>query len=1509
MTYDDAWVAAEEEKRAWLVQNGLYRTEDEHSSCGVGLVVAISGSPSRRVVQLGIEALKAVWHRGAVDADGKTGDGAGIHVQIPVPFFYDQVRRTGHEPDTGKLIAVGQVFLPRTDFGAQERCRTIVESEVLRMGHYIYGWRHVPVETSVLGDKANATRPEIEQILIRCDKAIDDEQFERELYIIRRRIEKAAAAAAIQGLYLCSLSCRSIIYKGMMLAAEVSTFYPDLMDDRFESAFAIYHQRYSTNTFPQWWLAQPFRMLAHNGEINTLKGNVNWMRSHEIRMASNNFGDAAEDIKPIIPAGTSDSGALDAVFEVLVRSGRSAPMAKTILVPEAWSKATTDMPQAWADMYSYCNAVMEPWDGPAALAMTDGRWVCGGLDRNGLRPMRYVVTGDGLLVAGSEAGMVPVDETTVREKGALGPGQMIAVDMQDARLYHDREMKDRLSAALPYGVWVEKVVDLNTLLRDVPEAPLFEGANLRRRQIAAGYTLEELEQVLAPMAEDGKEMVASMGDDTPAAVLSSVYRPLSHFFRQNFSQVTNPPIDSLREGRVMSLKTRFGNLKNVLDESSAQTEILVLESPFIANAEFDVMVRQFGEAVAFIDCTFARGGDALRQGLERIRAEAEDAVRSGAAHLVLTDQHQDDGRVPMPMILATSAVHSGLTRKGLRTFCSVNVRSAECIDPHYFAVLIGCGATTVNAYLAQDSIADRVERGLIDGSLIDAIRRYRAAVDAGLLKIMSKMGISVVSSYRGGLNFEAVGLSRAMVAEYFPGMQSRISGIGVSGIQHKLEEVHARGWRGGQDILPIGGFYKARRSGEKHAWEAQTMHMLQTACDRASYDLWKTYAAAMRTNPPIHLRDLLDIKVLGKPVAIEEVESITSIRKRFVTPGMSLGSLSPEAHKTLSIAMNRIGAKSDSGEGGEDPAHFVPEANGDNPSAKIKQVASGRFGVTAEYLNACEELEIKVAQGAKPGEGGQLPGMKVTELIARLRHSTKGVTLISPPPHHDIYSIEDLAQLIYDLKQINPRAKVTVKLVSSSGVGTIAAGVAKAKADIILISGHNGGTGASPATSIKYAGLPWEMGLTEAHQVLAMNNLRERVTLRTDGGLRTGRDVVMAAMMGAEEYGIGTAALIAMGCIMVRQCQSNTCPVGVCTQNDALRAKFTGTADKVVNLITFYAQEVREILASIGARSLDEIIGRADLLTQVSRGAAHLDDLDLNPLLITVDGANRIVYDRTRPRNAVPDTLDAEIVKDGARFFEDGEKMQLSYAVRNTHRTIGTRASSHIVKRFGMNNTLQEDHLTVKLSGSCGQSLGAFAVRGIKLEVMGDANDYVGKGLSGGMIVVRPQMSSPLVASENTIIGNTVLYGATEGHLFAAGRAGERFAVRNSGAKVVIEGCGTNGCEYMTGGVAVILGSIGANFGAGMTGGMAYLHDPDGVAQSFLNPESLVTAPVAHPHWEAELRALIERHARETGSVKAARILDEWEVERRNFVQCCPREMLALIPHPLAELREAVPAE
>ncbi|MEM7056450.1 MAG: glutamate synthase large subunit [Pseudomonadota bacterium] len=1499
------WIDSYTADRDRLAAEGMYLPEEEHASCGVGLVAAIDGEPRREVVEHGITALKAVWHRGAVDADGKTGDGAGIHVQIPVGFFQDQIRRTGHEPGEDELIAVGQVFLPRNDFGAQEVCRTIVESEILRLGYYIYGWRQVPVDISCLGDKANATRPEIEQILVANRRGVDEETFERELYVIRRRIEKAAAAAQVTGLYLCSLSCRSVIYKGMMLAEQVAEFYPDLEDPRFVSAFAIYHQRYSTNTFPQWWLAQPFRMLAHNGEINTLKGNLNWMRSHEIRMASASFGEMAEDIKPIVAQGSSDSAALDSVFEVMVRAGRSAPMAKTMMVPEAWSNSET-MPEAWKAMYEYSNAVMEPWDGPAALAMTDGRWVVAGMDRNGLRPMRYVVTRDGLVIAGSEVGMVPVDETQIDEKGALGPGEMLGIDMAEGRVLRDTEMKDELAAERPFAEWIGKVRDLTQEVDGVREPAGFTGGELRRRQIAAGYTMEEMESILHPMVEDAKEAIGSMGDDTPAAVLSDVYRPLSHFFRQNFSQVTNPPIDSLREHRVMSLKTRFGNLKNVLDQDSSQTEIVTLDSPVVSNGQYEKLVEAFADKAREIHCTFPANSDpgALRTALDRVRRRAEERVREGSGHLILTDEAADADNIGMPMILAVSAVHSWLTQKGLRTFCSLNVRSAECLDPHYFAVLIGCGATTVNAYLAQDAIIDRIDRGLLEMTPEEGVARFKHAIDQGLLKIMSKMGISVISSYRGGCNFEAVGLSRAVVNEFFPGMPSRISGIGVTGIETKLRHVHDKAYQG-DNVLPMGGLYKSRRKGEAHAWEAQLMHMLQGAVTQNSYALWKKYSEGMTARAPIHLRDLLDFKPAGPAIPVDDVESITSIRKRFVTPGMSLGALSPEAHKALNVAMNRIGAKSDSGEGGEDPKHFHPEPNGDNPSAKIKQVASGRFGVTAEYLNHCQELEIKVAQGAKPGEGGQLPGFKVTVQIAKLRHSTPGVTLISPPPHHDIYSIEDLAQLIYDLKQINPDANVTVKLVASTGVGTIAAGVAKAKADVILISGHNGGTGASPQTSIKYAGLPWEMGLTEAHQVLALNDLRDRITLRTDGGLRTGRDFVIAAMMGAEEYGVGTAALIAMGCIMVRQCQSNTCPVGVCTQDPRLRDKFTGTADKVVNLFSLLAEEIREILASLGVKSIEEIIGRSDLLTQVSRGAAHLDDLDMNPMLVRVDEGRDIEYRLDRPRNAVDDTLDAQIVADAGPFFKDGEKMQLDYTVQNTQRTIGSRVSSQIVRRFKMNNDLQEGHLTVRLNGTAGQSLGAFAAPGLKLEVFGDANDYVGKGLSGAVITVRPPLNSPLIPHDNTIIGNTVLYGATAGKLYASGRAGERFCVRNSGAQVVVEGCGSNGCEYMTGGTAVILGSVGDNFGAGMTGGMGFVWDPEGAFLQRANRETLQIQRIQSGHWESVLRGMVAEHVTQTDSPLAKELLRNWDRELGAFWQICPTEMISRLDHPLSDLSEA----
>src|SRR5690625_547075 len=1475
-----------------LARVGLYDPREEHDACGVGLVASLDGTPRREVVLAAIEALKAVWHRGAVDADGKTGDGAGLHVQIPQDFFRRHVEETGY-PSESRQIGVGMIFLPRSDMAAQERCRVLVEREILHYGYSIYGWRQVPTDSTVIGEKANATRPEIEQIIIANARNAEPARFELDLYIIRRRIEKAAEQESIKEFYICSLSGRSIIYKGMFLAEQLSTFYPDLRDERFRSNFAIFHQRYSTNTFPTWRLAQPFRILAHNGEINTLKGNVNWMAAHECRLESERLAAGLSDVVPVIQPGSSDSAALDAVFELMLRAGRDLPMVKSLMIPEAWSFDDA-MPEAWKGLYSYCNAVMEPWDGPAALCAHDGRWLLAGMDRNGLRPLRFSITTDGLLFAGSESGMVRLEEDRIIEKGRLGPGQMLAVDLQEGRLYHDAEIKDFLAARRPFGEWARSITVIDDIIRPSPlpgagEAATLEREELRRRQVAYGISMEDMELLLQPMVETAKEAIGSMGDDTPLAVLSERYRGLHHFFRQNFSQVTNPPIDSLRERRVMALKTRLGNLGNILDEDESQCRLLQLESPVLSNAEFLAMRDYMGETAAEIDCTFkpapaeTAAGEpdtdrstrsTLRSALLRIRQQAEDAVREGKTHIILSDAASGPERAAVPMILATAAVHRHLMQERLRTFTSINVRSGECLDVHYFAVLIGVGATTVNAYLAQEAIAQRHARGLFgDLPLIAAVERYIQAVDEGLLTVMSKMGISVICSYRGGYNFEAVGLSRTLVDAFFAGMQSRLPWTGLSGIEAMVIEAHGRAWQPGAIALPVGGFYRYRQGGEHHAWEAGLIHSLQAAVTSDSYATYRKFSEGCTRLPPSSLRHLLDFKTQDLvPVPVEEVDSITAIRKRFVTPGMSLGALSPEAHGTLNIAMNRIGARSVSGEGGEDPDRFTPRPNGDNENSAVKQIASGRFGVSAEYLNQCREIEIKIAQGAKPGEGGQLPGFKVTEMIARLRHSTPGVSLISPPPHHDIYSIEDLAQLIYDLKQINPDARVGVKLVARSGIGTIAAGVAKAKADVILVSGHSGGTGASPQTSIKHAGVPWEMGLAEVHQVLTLNRLRHKVRLRTDGGIKTGRDVVIAALLGAEEYGIGTASLVAMGCIMVRQCHSNTCPVGVCTQDEALRQKFVGTPEKVVNLFSFIAEEVREILAALGARTLDEVIGRSDLLVQVSRGASHLDDLDLNPLLAKPDSGGLPNFCSMTGRNEVPDTLDAQMIKDAEPLFRDREKMQLQYTIRNTHRAIGTRLSAMITRRFGMKE-LQPGHLTVRLRGSAGQSLGAWAVQGLKLEVFGDANDYVGKGLSGGSIIVRPMTKSPLVSNENTIIGNTVLYGAIAGKLFAAGQAGERFAVRNSGALAVVEGCGSNGCEYMTGGMAVVLGPVGFNFAAGMTGGMAFVHDPDDRLPARINEESVIYQRIQTPYYDSLLRELIGEHARETQSRFAERLL------------------------------------
>lgn len=1505
------WAGDQRAEAARLAREGMYLPRTETANCGVGMVASIDGTPRRDVVLRAVEALAALWHRGAVDADGKTGDGAGIHVQIPQDFFKEHVLNTGHQIGEGHL-AVGQVFLPRTDLMRQERTRQIIEGEILRMGHRIYGWRQVPVDVSVIGEKANATRPEIEQIMVENAREADEAQFEVDLYIIRRRIEKTMLAENLSDAYICSLSCRSIIYKGLFLAEQLTTFYPDLEDERFVSNFAIYHQRYSTNTFPSWPLAQPFRVLAHNGEINTVDGNINWMKSHETKLDDPRLGDYVDDIKPIVQPSSSDSAALDAVFEVLARTHRELPEIKSLLIPEAWEKSKT-LPQAHRDFYQYANGVMEPWDGPAAICGYGGRWALAGLDRNGLRPLRYVVTGDGLLVVGSEVGMVKVNETTVVEKGRLGPGQMIAVDLTTGTLHKDRGLKDMVSQLSPFSEWAQNITNLSALpSADVPAtAGPMDRQTLRRLMVTNGWSMEDLELILQPMAETGKEATGSMGDDTPMAVLSDGYRGMHHYFRQNFSQVTNPPIDSLRERYVMSLATRLGNLGNILEEDARQMEIVQLPSPVLLEADYRALRAHLGDAALEIDCTFPVDKDpaALRKAVLSIQGRAEDAVRGGAQHIILDDSGVTPERAAIPMILAMGAVHTHLVQASLRTFASLIARTSEALDTHSFAVMIGVGSTAIVPYLAEEAIADRHRRNLLGELSLDTAKaNFKKSIDDGLLKIMSKMGISIVSSYRGGYNFEAVGLSRSLVGEFFPGMPSRISGVGMTGLRANVLQRHEKAFDEAATALPVGGFYRYRRGGEAHAWEGNLIHTLQTAVASDSYAVYRRYAEQVNKLPPINLRDLMDFNYDGPAAPIDEVESITEIRKRLVAPGISLGALSPIAHETLSIAMNRIGAKSDSGEGGEDPSRYSPRANGDNASSAIKQVASGRFGVTAEYLNNCREIEIKMAQGAKPGEGGQLPGFKVSSIIAKLRHSTPGVTLISPPPHHDIYSIEDLAQLIYDLKQINPEARVCVKLVAKAGIGTVAAGVAKAHADTILISGHSGGTGASPQTSIKYAGLPWEMGLAEAHQVLTLNNLRHRVRLRTDGGIKTGRDVVIAAILGAEEFGIGTASLVAMGCIMVRQCHSNTCPVGVCTQDERLIDKFVGTPEKVMNLFSFIAEEVREILARLGVRSLNEVIGRTELLAQVSRGASNLDDLDLNPLLVQ-PGNDRAVFDNeVQGRNEVPDTLDAQMIQDAEALFREGEKMQLQYNIRNTYRAIGTRISSEITRQFGM-KALKPGHLTVRMRGSAGQSLGAFAVQGLKLEILGDANDYVGKGLSGGEIVVRPITTSPLESQKNAIIGNTCLYGATDGRLFAAGMAGDRFAVRNSGALTVVEGVGSNGCEYMTGGRVVILGDVGDNFAAGMTGGMAFVYDPDDKLQDHLNPESVGVYALESDFWAMQCRELVEQHVEATNSKWADGLLHDWDITRHAIRHVVPHEILNMLEMPILADIVAQPAE
>ena len=1481
-----------------LTKAGVYDPKNEHDSCGVGLVAAIDGNPKRSIVEAGITALKALWHRGAVDADGKTGDGAGLQLNYPQEFFKDYIRSLGVSPSK-QNIAVGMFFLPRTNLVNQEICRTIVEKEIINTGNKIYCWRSVPINLDALGQKANETRPEIEQIFFENSKNLNEEEFEKELFILRRKIEKRIPSNSKNDFYICSLSSKSIVYKGMFLAEQIVAFYPDLSHKEFTSNFAIFHQRYSTNTFPTWSLAQPFRVLSHNGEINTIQGSTNWSIIHEPKMFSEKLGENINIISPIIQDGASDSAALDSFYELLLHSGKELPMIKCLTIPESGNK---NQNQKVKNFYKYCNAVLEPWDGPAAITAFGGDWVIAGMDRNGFRPMRYSLTSDNILFVGSETGMVDIESTKIVRKGHVPPGQLLGVNLKEGKFYSPNELKKYLIEKHPYDKWIKRIKNFRSIIKTSNyKVSYFDKQDLRKRQIISGWNIEDLELILDPMVFDKKEAVGSMGDDTPVTLLSKKFRGLHPFFRQNFSQVTNPPMDSLRETNVMTLKTRLGNLCNILEESERQCNFILLDSPFLFTAEYDALKKRLKEKSKEIHCLFntKKATENLEKSIKKIQLEAEEAVRSGVEHLLISDRKININCAPIPMVLAVGAIHTHLVKQGLRSFASINVQSSDTLDVHSFAVLIGVGATTVNPYLVEQTIYERYEKKVFNVKVSKALENYKSAINSGLLKIMSKMGISVLSSYRAGYNFEAVGLNRTLVADLFPGMPSRISGLGYQAIEKKILNLHFEAFNEDIISLPIGGFYKYRKNGENHYYQPNLIHTLQNAVQTNSYEKYKIYSEGVTNTSLINIRDLFEFKNVKKEIPITKVEFEKNIRKRFGSGSMSHGALSKEAHETLAIAMNRIDATSCSGEGGEDPKRFVKLPNGDNKSSKVKQIASGRFGVTANYLNNCEEIEIKIAQGAKPGEGGQLPGFKVTNEIASLRYSTKGVTLISPPPHHDIYSIEDLAQLIYDLKQINPRARVSVKLVARSGIGTIAAGVAKAKADTILISGHSGGTGASPQTSIKYAGIPWELGLSEVHQILVMNNLRHKVSLRTDGGIKTGRDVIIASILGAEEYGIGTTSLVAMGCILVRQCHSDVCPVGICTQRPELRKKFEGTPEKVINLFNFIARETREFLSKLGFKSINEIIGRTDLLRQISKDNITVDTVDLNSLLVKAV-SKYPVYSTVKIRNEVPETLDKKIIIDVIKKQKQKKikKINLEYFIKNTDRAIGAKLSSFITNNKSQFN--QKEKIQIKLEGTAGQSLGAFLVNPIEIIVEGDANDYVGKGLSGGKIIIKPKKGSKFVPHENTIIGNTVLYGATSGKLFANGQACERFAVRNSGADAVIEGCSNNGCEYMTGGKVVILGKIGENFAAGMTGGMAFIYDVKNVLYNFINKDSVIFRKIDTPYWETMLIDLITQHANLTNSGLAKYIIQNWKIQKKNFWQVVPFEVLDKLKYPIS---------
>ncbi|MBK1722111.1 glutamate synthase large subunit [Thiocystis violacea] len=1517
--------------RALPPAQGLYDPENERDACGVGFVCHIKNEKSHAIVQQGLEILERLTHRGAVGADPKAGDGAGILVQIPDAFFRAVV--DFELPPLG-TYGVGMVFLPRDEQARQQMQDTVIR-RLREGGQTVLGWRDVPVDNSDLGESVLPTEPVVRQVFVGCgDNCPDQDAFERRLFVIRKRMDNEIRSAGYDktAYYVSSMSSRTVNYKGMLLATQVGKYYLDLRNEAFESALALVHQRFSTNTFPTWDLAQPFRMICHNGEINTLRGNVNWMAARRHTMRSEILGEELDSIWPLIPEGQSDSACFDNALELLVMGGYSLAHAMMLLIPEAWS-GNKQMDSDRRAFYEYHAALMEPWDGPAAVAFTDGRQIGATLDRNGLRPARYLVTNDDMVIMASEMGVLDIAEERIIKKWRLQPGKMFLIDLEQGRIIDDAEIKAELATAQPYREWLAKTqIHLDELPTNVaPMAP--DEDTLLDAQQAFGYTQEDLKFLLTPMVVTGQEAIGSMGADNPPSVLSNRAKHLSTYFKQNFAQVTNPPIDPIREELVMSLVSLIGPRPNLLGLNEAGKHWrLEVNQPVLTNQDLE-RVRHIEDSSGGAFRTknlhmvypSSQGAGGMSDALDRLCKEAEDAVLAGYNILILSDRNTNRDYIPIPALLATSAVHHHLIRRGLRTSSGLVVETGAALEVHHFATLAGYGAEAINPYLAFDTIESILPKLPEALSFEEAQDRYIKAVGKGLKKVMSKMGISTFQSYCGAQIFDAIGLNNDFVRQYFTGTQSKVEGVGLTEISEEAVRWHTQGY--GNDLvlrkhLDAGGDYAFRLRGEDHVWTPETISKLQHATRANNWETYEQYSRLVNEQNEhlLTLRGLMELKFAEEPIPLEEVEPAKEIVKRFATGAMSFGSISYEAHSTLAKAMNAIGGKSNTGEGGEEPERFLPLADGSrNPErSAIKQVASGRFGVTTEYLVNADDIQIKIAQGAKPGEGGQLPGHKVNAQIARVRHSTPGVGLISPPPHHDIYSIEDLAQLIHDLKNANPKARISVKLVSEVGVGTVAAGVSKAHADHVTISGYDGGTGASPLTSIKHAGSPWEIGLAETHQTLVLNRLRGRIAVQVDGGMRTGRDVVIGALLGADEFGFATAPLIVEGCIMMRKCHLNTCPVGVATQDPELRKRFTGKPEHVINYFFFVAEEVRRLMARLGFRTIQEMIGQSDRL-EMRRAIAHwkAQGLDFTRLLAKPDVGPEVArFNCEKQDHGIEKALDHELIRQAEPALERREAVRIETPIRNFNRTFGTLLSGRIAERYG-HAGLPDDCIHIKAKGTAGQSFGAWAAHGVTLELEGEGNDYVGKGLSGGRLIIYPPAESAIGQAEhNIIVGNTVLYGAITGECFFRGVAGERFCVRNSGAAAVVEGVGDHGCEYMTGGVAVVLGPTGRNFAAGMSGGVAYVLDEDGGFNDRCNLAMVELEPIAEEdaalealdhqggdlethgrveishdmtrHDALRLRQLIEKHLHYTNSAVARRLLDDWPKALSTFVKVMP---------------------